>query len=64
MMQMMARFGGKDSNDECFAHGLAFHFFFLLNEKQKTIQSSKSKNRKLLKFRPQKQKTIEVQTSK
>ena len=33
-------------------------------KKQKTIQSSKSKNRKLLKFRPQKQKTIQVQTSK
>eukprot|EP00493_Phyllostaurus_siculus_P023434 UN23770 len=37
---------------------------FLLFKKQKTIQSSNSKNIKLLKFRPQKQKTIQVQTSK
>ena len=53
---------------------LLFISFFLPNKKQKTIQSSKSKtenywssdlkNRKLLKFRPQKQKTIQVQTSK
>ena len=53
MMQMMGRFGGKDSNDECFAHGLAFHFFFC-----------QIKNRKQFKVQSQKQKTIQVQTSK